>query len=85
MHASQDAPAPDPTFVLDWRTYDEPGADQRWTTWWDADPLNRGPEPRPDWVITDRGAVDTELGILKTGKEADVFLVERAVADGPAS
>ena len=25
-----------------------------------------------------RGAVDTDLGILKTGKEADVFLVERA-------
>ncbi|MBS44883.1 MAG: serine/threonine protein kinase [Nocardioides sp.] len=38
----------------------------------------RGPEPRPDWVVTSAGAVDTELGILKTGKEADVFLVERA-------
>ena len=25
-----------------------------------------------------QGAIDTELGILKTGKEADVFLVERA-------
>ena len=24
-------------------------------------------------------AIDTELGILKTGKEADVFLLERAV------
>ena len=28
--------------------------------------------------MTSQGAVDTELGILKTGKEADVHLVERA-------
>ena len=28
--------------------------------------------------MTSRGAIDTELGILKTGKEADVFLLERA-------
>ena len=28
--------------------------------------------------MTSQGAIDTELGILKTGKEADVFLVERA-------
>ena len=33
----------------------------------------------PDWVVTERGAVDTELGVLKTGKEADVFLLQRAV------
>lgn len=38
----------------------------------------RGPEPRPDWVVTSAGAFDTELGILKTGKEADVHLLERA-------
>ena len=30
-------------------------------------------------MITDHAAVDTELGVLKTGKEADVHLVERAV------
>jgi RIO kinase 1 len=30
-------------------------------------------------VVTDRAAVDTDLGILKTGKEADVSLVRRAV------
>ena len=29
-------------------------------------------------MVTSRGAIDTELGILKTGKEADVFLLERA-------
>jgi RIO kinase 1 len=74
----------DPAFVFDFRPYDEPGPGQRWTTWYDVEPLSRGPEPRPDWVITDRAAVDTELGILKTGKEADVFLLERAVEGGPS-
>ena len=53
-------------------------APQRWSTWLSVEPLSRGPEPRPDWVVTSQGAIDTELGILKTGKEADVFLVERA-------
>lgn len=69
----------DPAFAFDFRTYDEIDDDrQRWSTWMDVEPLCRGPEPRPDWVVTSRGAVDTELGILKTGKEADVFLLERA-------
>jgi RIO kinase 1 len=74
----------DPAFTCEFHPYAEPdGATQRWTTWWSVEPLCRGPEPRPDWVVTDRGAVDTELGVLKTGKEADVFLVERAVPDRP--
>lgn len=69
----------DGSFVFDFTQYDEPDDDnQRWTTWYDVEPLSRGPEPRPDWVVTSRGAIDTELGILKTGKEADVFLLERA-------
>lgn len=59
----------------------EPGADQRWTTWPQVTPSERGPQPWPAWVVTSAGALDTELGILKTGKEADVFLVERAVPD----
>jgi RIO kinase 1 len=76
----------DPTFVFDFRSYDEPDDDaQRWSTWHSVEPLCRGPEPRPGWVVTSRAAVDTELGILKTGKEADVFLLERAVPDeGPS-
>jgi RIO kinase 1 len=76
----------DPAFVFDFRAYDEPDdSDQRWSTWHDVEPLCRGPEPRPDWVVTSRAAVDTELGVLKTGKEADVFLLERSVPDdGPA-
>jgi RIO kinase 1 len=44
---------------------------------WDVS--THGPEPHPDWVVTDRNALDTELGILKTGKEADVHLVRRAL------
>ena len=43
-----------------------------------------GPTPLPGWVITDAAATDTELGVLKTGKEADVNLVERSVPGGRA-
>ncbi|MBC9732245.1 serine protein kinase RIO [Nocardioides marmotae] len=68
----------DPAVVAGWRVHDDLAEGQRWTTWYDVEPLARGPEPRPDWVVTSRGAVDTDLGILKTGKEADVFLLERA-------
>ncbi|PPL16848.1 serine protein kinase RIO [Microterricola pindariensis] len=32
-------------------------------------------------MVTSAAAIDTELGIVKTGKEADVFLIERAVPD----
>jgi len=42
-------------------------------------PTERGPAPYPDWLVTELAAVDTELGILKTGKEADVFLLRRGV------
>ncbi|MBD5787271.1 serine/threonine protein kinase [Cellulosimicrobium terreum] len=58
--------------------------DQRWSTWTAVEKGQRGPEPRPDWVVTADAAVDTDLGVLKTGKEADVFLVERAVPGEPA-
>lgn len=73
-----DDAAPDPAFVFDFRTYDDLDEGRRWSTWLDVEPLCRGPEPRPGWVVTSRAAVDTELGILKTGKEADAFLLERA-------
>ena len=75
----------DPRFVFDFNSYDEPDDDrQRWSTWLSVEPLCRGPEPRPEWVVTSQAAVDTELGILKTGKEADVYLVERALPDSDA-
>ncbi|MPZ85115.1 MAG: kinase [Actinophytocola sp.] len=54
-----------------------PGAD-RWTTWDDGE---QGPHPRPDWLVTELAAADTELGVLKSGKEADVHLIRRAVPD----
>ncbi len=37
--------------------------------------------PRPDWVITDSEATDTELATLQTGKEADAFLLERRLRE----
>ena len=49
------------------------GAD-RWSTWGDGE---LGPEPRPDWLVVADGSVDSRLGVVKTGKEADVHLVER--------
>jgi RIO kinase 1 len=51
----------------------------RWSTWDQSTPTERGPKPHPDWLVTELAAVDTELGILKTGKEADVFLIRRGV------
>ncbi len=63
---------------------DEPGENQRWSTWPATTPTERGPKPWPDWVVTSAGAIDSELGILKTGKEADVFLLERAVPGDPS-
>jgi RIO kinase 1 len=72
----------DPRFVFDFRAFGDPG-DGRFSTWLSVEPLCRGPEPRPDWVVTSQAAIDTDLGVLKTGKEADVFLLERAVPDDP--
>lgn len=59
---------------------DGPPEGERWSSW---DGATHGPRPRPDWVITDLGAVETDLGVLKTGKEADVHLVRRWVPGSP--
>ncbi len=78
----------DPFFVCDYTPHedgavsDPAGPQQRGTTYWDVTKGSRGPQPLPAWVIVDAGAVDTELGVLKTGKEADVFLLERSATDG---
>ncbi|AMB60559.1 serine/threonine protein kinase [Microterricola viridarii] len=82
MSSSSDAPIFDP-FALAFGTH-EPGDGQRWSTWGAITPSERGPRPYPDWVVTSAAAFDTELGIVKTGKEADVFLIERAVPGGQA-
>jgi RIO kinase 1 len=42
---------------------------------------DHGPEPVPDWLITSGDARQVDLGLLKTGKEADVHLVERRHGD----
>jgi RIO kinase 1 len=57
-------------------------AGDRWSTWDQSAAGERGPRPYPGWLVTELGAVDTELGILKTGKEADVFLLRRGVIGG---
>jgi RIO kinase 1 len=64
------------TDLIDDQPFDEPP----YSTWYDA---THGPEPFPAWVITSHNALDTELGILKTGKEADVHLIRRALPGGP--
>ena len=40
-----------------------------------------GPAPTPDWVITSADAIDVDLGVMKSGKEADVSLVRRTHGD----
>src|SRR4051812_35372432 len=60
------------TPALEW---DDDQPDPNSSTYWLAD--ERGPEPAPDWLITEDAARQAEIGILKTGKEADVHLVER--------
>ncbi|WP_422735884.1 RIO1 family regulatory kinase/ATPase [Micromonospora sp. WMMD729] len=59
-------------------TEPDPDTGERWSSWDDA---VHGPEPHPAWLVTELAAKDTELGMLKTGKEADVHLVRRAVPD----
>jgi RIO kinase 1 len=61
-------------------TDDQPFDELPFSSWGTA---QHGPDPRPDWVITDLNALDTELGVLKTGKEADVHLVHRGLPGGP--
>jgi RIO kinase 1 len=56
---------------------DGPPQGDRWSTW--DDPEERGPKPYPSWLVTELAAVDEELGLLKTGKEADVFLLQRGL------
>jgi len=86
MYAPDSSTESSATPHVPWTTYDfgfvareELAAGQRWSTWSSVAKGDHGPQPRPAWVVTDDGAVDTELGIMKTGKEADVFLVERSV------
>ena len=78
QHPEAVSSALDDRFTFGYQQIGELDDDQRWSTWGSCQPLSRGPQPWPEWIITDDAAVDTELGILKTGKEADVFLLERS-------
>jgi RIO kinase 1 len=60
----------------------QPADEPNWSTYHHPD-TTRGPSPVPSWVITSAAAVDDDLGVLKTGKEAEVALVRRG--DGDAS
>lgn len=77
MHAFGD----NPEFSFD-SLPDAPPEGERWSSW---DGATHGPKPRPDWVITALAAVEEDLGVLKTGKEADVHIVRRWVPDGTAT
>jgi RIO kinase 1 len=68
-----------PDFDLDQLSVHEEFVEPHYSSW---DTATHGPEPYPDWVVTELSAIDTELGILKTGKEADVHLVRRAMPGG---
>jgi len=68
--------------LTDNRTCGPSSDEPNWSSW---DIATHGPTPRPDWVITALSALDSELGILKTGKEADVHLVRRTDSSGYAA
>jgi RIO kinase 1 len=59
-----DWPAPEPFVEPPYSSYDT---------------ATHGPDPVPGWLVTSLDALDTELGLLKTGKEADVCLLRRAL------
>jgi RIO kinase 1 len=46
---------------------------------------NQGPRPVPEWLVTSSAALDHQRGLIKTGKEADVELVERIDPSSGAS
>lgn len=66
--------------IWDETSIDDLGSEQRYSSWPLIEKLSRGPQPYPAWLIEDAAAIDTELGVLKTGKEGEVFLIERATA-----
>ena len=53
---------------------DHDDEETNWSTYTDS---SHGPSPVPAWVITSPNAIDTDLGVMKTGKEADVSLLRR--------
>jgi RIO kinase 1 len=60
------------------QTVDETDDGITYSTYPDA---AHGPTPRPAWVTASPAAIDTDLGVFKTGKEADVSLIRRTHGD----
>lgn len=58
--------------------YPDPETDLEEPTWSTYADATHGPRPLPEWVITSPAAIDTDLGVMKTGKEADVSLLRRS-------
>ena len=54
--------------------FDDELVEPSWSTYTDS---AHGPSPVPTWVVTSPNAIDTDLGVMKTGKEADVSLLRR--------
>ena len=76
VHPHRPAPrgAPTPPAAPDLPAAPDEPAEPAWSTYPEA---THGPSPEPSWVITSPAAIDTDLGVLKSGKEADVSLVRR--------
>ena len=69
---------PVPAAFLPSPAQDHPDQEQEFSNYADA---AHGPAPTPCWVITDASAVDLDLGVMKSGKEADVSLLRRSYGD----
>ncbi len=67
-----------PALFLPAPTADDDADEQVFSSYVDA---AHGPDPIPEWVITDPRAVDVDLGVMKSGKEADVSLLRRSHGD----
>ena len=61
------------------RTEDDPDlpAGARRSTYQESR-ASQGPQPPPPWLVTTSAAIDHDRGLVKTGKEADIELVERS-------
>jgi RIO kinase 1 len=77
-HAQDDDDDFQPIVATPRPRWDDEEVDPEQSTYAAAD---AGPSPVPDWVITDDAARQHERGIIKSGKEADVHLVERVAGD----
>ena len=65
-----------------WREANANPADPVQAPYSSYDVAAHGPDPVPDWLVTSLSARDTRLGVIKTGKEADVGLLDRSLPGG---